>query len=127
MTDRVGGAPRAIDPAELTLRNAAPTAAPSGGGFAAAMRTAAARSGIQFSGHALDRIERRGIEFDPAQMARLEDAVAKAAAKGSRDSLVLIDELALVVSVRNRTVITAVDAASRKENVFTNIDSVVIS
>lgn len=60
-------------------------------------------------------------------MQRLAGAVDKAAAKGSRDSLVLMDDLALVVSIRNRTVITAVDANSRRGNVFTNIDSVVLA
>ena len=53
--------------------------------------------------------------------------MGRAEAKGSRDSLVLLDELALVVSVRNHTVVTAMDEASRKEHVFTNIDSVGIA
>lgn len=105
-------------------------APPNGGGasFADALRSASTRAGeVRFSGHALQRIERRDIAFDATRLARLEEAISKAEAKGSRDSIVLIDELALVVSVRNRTVITAVDAAHRKENVFTNIDSVVIN
>jgi flagellar operon protein len=36
------------------------------------------------------------------------------------------DKAALVVSIKNRTVITAVDPGSLKDNVFTNIDSAVI-
>jgi len=52
--------------------------------------------------------------------------VSKAAAKGARESLILLDDKAFVVSVRNRTVITAVDGEHLKENVFTNIDSAVI-
>ena len=52
--------------------------------------------------------------------------VDRAAAKGAKESLVMIDDVALVVSVKNRTVITAVDKAQLKENVFTNIDSAVI-
>ena len=59
-------------------------------------------------------------------MALLKDAVNKAEAKGAKESLILMDQLALVVSVKNRTVITAVDGASLKDNVFTNIDSAVI-
>jgi len=39
----------------------------------------------------------------------------------------MLDKLALVVSVRNKTVITAMDEARMKEGVFTNIDSVVIA
>ena len=85
------------------------------------------RSRLAFSKHALKRIEQRGLRLDQARLDRLEAAVDRAEAKGSRDSLVLLDELALVVSVRNHTVVTAMDEASRKEHVFTNIDSVVIA
>ena len=49
------------------------------------------------------------------------------AAKGSRDAVVLLDGSAFVVSVKNKTVITAVDAQSMREHVFTNIDSAVIA
>jgi flagellar operon protein len=53
--------------------------------------------------------------------------VGQAEAKGSKDSLILLDDLALVVSVQNRLVVTAMDEQSSKEHVFTNIDSVVIA
>ncbi len=88
-------------------------------------RGAAGDFGLQFSKHAQKRLEQRGIDLDGARMARLEQAVGQAAAKGSRDSLILLDEMALVVSVQNRTVVTAMDQQSTKEQVFTNIDSVV--
>ncbi len=83
--------------------------------------------GLHFSRHAQKRLEQRGIDIDGAQMARLEQAVGQAAAKGSRESLILLDEMALVVSVQNRTVVTAMDQQAGKEQVFTNIDSVVIA
>jgi flagellar operon protein len=82
--------------------------------------------GVQFSGHALERMQRRGIDSSPQTLARLDGAVQRAAAKGSRESLVLVDGTAFVVAVRNKTVITAVDAPSMREHVFTNIDSAVI-
>jgi flagellar operon protein len=82
---------------------------------------------LTFSGHALQRIERRGIDLDPSTMNRLQSGVDRAAAKGSRDSLVLVDQTAFVVSVPNRTVITAVDREHMREQVFTNIDSAVIA
>ena len=85
------------------------------------------RSELQFSGHARKRIEQRGLYLDAERIARLESAVERAAAKGSRDSLVLLDELGLIVNIQSQTVITAMDEASRKEHVFTNIDSVVIA
>ncbi len=81
---------------------------------------------LKFSQHARQRLQSRNIELGEAEMARLENAVSKAREKGARDSLVLMDNLALVVSIKNNTVITAVDEQSLKENVFTNIDSAVI-
>jgi flagellar operon protein len=84
-------------------------------------------AGIHFSGHALERLRRRGIDMGEATMARLEDGVSRASAKGAREALVLIDGTAFVVSVRNRTVITAVGADQMRDRVFTNIDSAVIN
>jgi flagellar operon protein len=82
---------------------------------------------LRFSGHALQRIERRGISLDATTMARLGAGVDRAAAKGSRSSLVVVDDSAFVVSVPNRTVITAVDREHMRDQVFTNIDSAVIA
>ena len=82
---------------------------------------------VRFSGHALERLQRRGINMDAATLDRLNGGVARAAAKGSRDSLVLLDDTAFVVSVKNKTVVTAVDREHMKEQVFTNIDSAVIA
>lgn len=82
---------------------------------------------VKFSRHAMERLEARKITLNGEQISRLQGAVDKAEAKGSRESLILIDDLAFVVSVKNKTVITAVDGDNRKENVFTNIDSAVIS
>lgn len=83
--------------------------------------------GIKFSRHALERLNARSIKVDQKYLTRLTEAVQRAEAKGARESLVLLDDLAFVVSVKNKTVITAVDGDSRKENVFTNIDSAVIN
>jgi len=82
---------------------------------------------LKFSGHALERVQRRGINLDPPALARLRNGVDRAAAKGGRESLVLVDGTAFVVSVANRTVITAVDREHMREQVFTNIDSAVIA
>ncbi|MBB4661002.1 TIGR02530 family flagellar biosynthesis protein [Conexibacter arvalis] len=83
--------------------------------------------GVEFSRHALQRLERRGIELGEQTLARLSDGVERAAGKGSRESVVFVDGTAFVVSVRNRTVITAVDPEHMREHVFTNIDSAVIA
>jgi flagellar operon protein len=84
-------------------------------------------SPLRFSQHALQRVERRGIDVEGATMARLDSGVSRAAAKGARDAVVFVDSTAFVVSVRNRTVITAVDREHMREQVFTNIDSAVIA
>jgi len=82
---------------------------------------------LRWSAHARDRLLQRRIAITPEVQQRLEGAVAKAAAKGSRESLVLVDQMAFVVSVTNRTVITAVDRAGMRDQVFSNIDSAVLS
>lgn len=81
---------------------------------------------LRFSAHAQARLAAAGIRMSPQATQRLEQAVERAAAKGARESLVLLDQMAFVVSVKNRTVITAVEPQRAKENVFTNIDSAVI-
>ena len=91
--------------------------------------TAGAQSAarLNFSKHALQRVQRRGIELDPSTLARLHEGVSRAAGKGSRDSVVLVDGTAFVVSVANKTVLTAVPQEHMREQVFTNIDSAVIA
>jgi len=81
---------------------------------------------LKVSGHAQTRMQSRNIDLGPAEWNRVMDGVDRAAAKGAKESLVLVDNAALVVSIKNRTVITAVDQEHLKENVFTNIDSAVI-
>lgn len=85
------------------------------------------QSDVQFSAHAQKRLAERNVQLNESEQARLGAAVDKAQQKGSDKSLVLMDDLALVVSARNRMVITAVDSASAKDGVFTNIDSAVIA
>lgn len=86
-----------------------------------------AQKTLKFSRHANEMIAKRSIDITADRLGRITEAVEKATAKGARDSLILVDDLALVVSVKNRTVITAIDGPSIKGNVFTNIDSAVIA
>lgn len=83
-------------------------------------------SSIKFSNHAIERMQSRGISYSPQDMDKLSQAVAKAAAKGSKDTLILMDQSALIVSVKNNTVVTVMDKNALKENVFTNIDSTIV-
>ncbi|MEJ8546484.1 TIGR02530 family flagellar biosynthesis protein [Brevibacillus borstelensis] len=80
---------------------------------------------LTFSQHALNRLNERGISLDEAKMDRLVKGVRKAADKGAKESLIMMDNVAYVVSIQNRKVITAVDDGRMKDSVFTNIDSAV--
>jgi len=123
-------APGAGGPAQSPMAPAKRAAAPpsTGPSFSdlLAQRTAAGAT-LRFSRHAVDRLQRRGIELSGSALARLTGGVAKAAAKGSRDSVVFVDGTAFVVSVASNTVITAVGSEHMREQVFTNIDSAVIA
>jgi len=91
-------------------------------------RVEQAREGLRFSAHAETRLKSRGIDFGSEMMKRLETAVDRAEKKGvQKDSLVLMKDLALIVNIKNRTVITAMDQNNMKESVFTNIESAVIA
>jgi len=84
------------------------------------------RGTLKLSKHVADRIDRRALSLESDKMHRLEEAVNKAESKGANDSLVLLDDLAFLVSVKNRTVVTAMNRSNMKEGVFTRIDSAVI-
>jgi len=79
---------------------------------------------VQFSKHAALRLNDRNINLTGEQINRVADGIGKANEKGIRDSLVLVDDVALVVNVKSRTVITAI--SQMQENVFSNIDGAVI-
>jgi len=83
-------------------------------------------SGVKFSAHATQRLRERNITLTSSDHTRLSKAVDQAEAKGARESLILMDSLALVVNVPNRTVITALPQEQEQNAVFTNIDSAVV-
>ena len=80
---------------------------------------------LKFSKHANERLATRNINLSAEQMERLENGTTKAREKGIRESLVMVDNLAFIVNVKNNTVITAVGDAT--DSIFTNIDGAVIS
>lgn len=118
---------RPVGPIERGAVQPKPTGAATPSFDALLQREIGRSENLKFSAHAQKRLDEARIKLDSQQVARLEKAVQKAADKGAKESLVLMDNLALVVSIRNRTVITAVDNDRMKENVFTNIDSAVIT
>ena len=81
---------------------------------------------VRFSGHAMQRLEQRQISLNETEIAQLESAVGKLAEKGARESLVISDKAAFIVNVPNRTVITVMAPDEAKEQIFTQIDSVML-
>ena len=81
---------------------------------------------LKFSKHAAQRLESRGISLSEEQNTRLQSGVEKASAKGINESLVLVDSLAFIVNVPNKTVVTAMNQTETQSNIFTNIDGAVI-
>ena len=83
-------------------------------------------SELKFSKHAVSRLNDRNILLTDSQNIRLENGVKQASEKGITESLVLIDSLAFIVNIPNKTVVTAWDQTETNSNVFTNIDGAVI-
>jgi flagellar operon protein len=126
MTPPVNGIGGVSSPGYVPAPRAPQSPAPANGpSFADELQRSS--GGVQFSKHAAERVQRRGIAEDPQTVERLEKGVDMAAAKGSRAAVVLVDQNAYVVAVQNRTVITALDQAHMSNHVFTNIDSAVIA
>ena len=84
------------------------------------------RAPLKFSAHATQRLKDRKIALDPSTLSKVNDALDRAEAKGIEDTLVITSDAALIVNVKNRTVITAMDRGSMSGNVFTNIDGAVV-
>ena len=128
MSDQLHIFPTPIQPAGISSSTGGNKGSPSKGpSFQSLLEGQIGKQPLRFSQHAQSRMASRGIQLAPEQLARVEQAVAQLDAKGSRDSLVLIDQTAMVVSVKNHTVVTVVDHNSLKDNVFTNIDSAIIA
>ncbi|MFC1692524.1 TIGR02530 family flagellar biosynthesis protein [Candidatus Latescibacterota bacterium] len=104
--NRFGGAPSFLDVLKVRLEKEA---------------------GVKFSAHAIERLRDREITLETGVINRLSNAVSRAGEKGASDSLILIDEMAFIVSIKNQTVVTAMAGEGIKDNVFTNIDSTVIA
>lgn len=114
-----------VDNSSLNNRRAATdTAVTKGATFADLLQQSSQK--VMFSNHALQRLKDRNLNFSEQDLAKLDDTVARMAEKGARESVIYMNDTALVVSVTNRTVITAMDGSSAKENIFTNIDSAAI-
>lgn len=126
MSDSIFIHPQPIQPTALK-NNTATGGVKSGISFEQVLGDQIERGGVRFSKHATQRMQSRGIEMSENALDRLNHAVRMADEKGSRDSLVLLDSAALVVSIKDNTVVTVADKEQLKNNVFTNIDSAIIA
>ncbi|MGN6711750.1 TIGR02530 family flagellar biosynthesis protein [Anaerocolumna jejuensis] len=79
---------------------------------------------LKFSKHANERLQSRNIDLSEEQLEKLSTGTKKAQEKGISESLVMVDNIAFIVNVKNSTVITALDEGEDK--IFTNIDGAVI-
>ena len=82
---------------------------------------------MKFSKHAANRLNDRKIELTGNQLERLNEGTRKADAKGINESLVLVDNLAFIVNVKNNTVVTAMEQTEAGDHIYTNIDGAVIA
>lgn len=117
--------PRTLQPLQRqTASSNSETAPPNGSSkpFADLLRD----NMVRMSNHAKQRLEQRGIELSDDQLVKLKSAIDKAEQKGANDSLMLFQNMALIVNVKNKTIVTAVDRDSMTDNIFTKIDSAVI-
>jgi flagellar operon protein len=94
--------------------------------FNKVLEVAQAKRDLKISAHAMDRLKERNITLSDSDISNLKSAVESIRSKGGREALILYNNVAYITSVKNNTIITAVDSNSLKENVFTNIDSAVI-
>jgi flagellar operon protein len=114
---------RPVQPGQSANPTAARPTATAGKTFGQALQQAE----LRFSNHAQKRLEARDIRLNDDSLNRLSAAVDRVAQRGGKESLVLMDDLAFIVNVKDRLVVTAMDGDSRGEGVFTQIDSVVLA
>jgi flagellar operon protein len=80
--------------------------------------------GLRVTAHAATRLDERGLTLTDSVRDRLQNAMNELAAKGAKDSLVVLKEGAFVVNVPSRTLITALAPQDMRDRIVTKIDSV---
>lgn len=114
------------DVRQLKLRSAA-TLSECGNSFGDVLKQRiGSQDELQFSRHATERVNQRGIEMSEPFLADLQSAVEKARSKGAKDVVIISEKGAFIVNVPNNTVVTTMSGSEMKENIFTNIDSAIL-
>ncbi|MBE4908724.1 flagellar protein [Bacillus luteolus] len=88
--------------------------------------TLAQATALKISKHAQKRLDERNISIDQKRWAQINAKVAEAKSKGISDSLVVMDEAALIVNAKNNTVITAMNRSEASSQIFTNINGTIL-
>lgn len=78
------------------------------------------------SKHAKARLQQRDIHISDRSWDQIQQKVNEAKKLGVKDSLVLLDNAALIVSAKNNTVITVMDSHEAKSQIFTNINGTIV-
>jgi len=81
---------------------------------------------LKISKHAQERIQQRDIHISDNDWNLIEEKVQEASYKGVTDSLVILQDAALIVSAKNKTVVTAMNIEEAKSQIFTNINGTII-
>ncbi len=95
------------------------------GSFSAVMQQELVHQNVEFSKHALSRVEERGIQITPKLMDQLQGSMERAQEKGATNILAMDAQTAFIINVPQARVITAITQEEMKSSVFTNIDGAV--
>ncbi|WP_019375704.1 TIGR02530 family flagellar biosynthesis protein [Virgibacillus halodenitrificans] len=81
---------------------------------------------LKISKHANQRLNERNIQINEKQWQLIGEKVSEAKKKGITDSLVVMDQAALLVSAKNHTVVTAMNREEATNRIFSNINGTII-
>ncbi|KMY49453.1 TIGR02530 family flagellar biosynthesis protein [Peribacillus loiseleuriae] len=83
-------------------------------------------SKLSISKHAQMRLDQRSIQINETTWTKIEEKIQEAKKIGITDSLVVLENAALVVNTKNNIVITAMDRAESASHIFTNINGTIL-
>lgn len=114
-------------PANIQQLRSAVTNRQGGTPFSLHLQTAiGAANSLTISKHAKERLQQRGIYINENCWKQIETKIQEAKKMGVKDSLVLLENAALIVSAKHNTVITAMDRQEASSQIFTNINGTII-
>ncbi|WP_067729391.1 TIGR02530 family flagellar biosynthesis protein [Oceanobacillus damuensis] len=81
---------------------------------------------LKISKHATQRLTERKIHIDEQQWRKIGEQMQQAKEKGITDSLVVMNNAALLVNAENHTVVTAMGREEATNRIFTNINGTIL-